>query len=290
MTATTEEVTDRVETLILMALDANHTHQCRTTPILRNRTSKTSSTVLEIHDQGDSLPFETMCPDSAYTHDLVGGRIYATHHTSLAAHPAEVLGDEAEIALFSERDMLFKWRGFRRLPRPPKGLAWLGIATHWYEMHQRIVSQAGHGTYTKRVIPIDRSGNPLPATYHGNVICMPGAEGITLILCASVIEDALRANTMLAQVRDATEIKFPVPIGCYKSVFAGRDGPWAGDRRKAIVHWVASHLRRSLRGTEHVVQEHTRGVQEFRLDGMRVRLSPCAWGATNRNQERITII
>ena len=93
-------------------------------------------------------------------------------------------------------------------------------------------------------------------------------------VAASMIEDSHRSNTMLAAVKDATEIKFPVPLDDYKDVFADRDGPMNGARRKAIVHWVARHLRNSIRGKEHSVKRHTRGVQEFTIDGLRIRLTP----------------
>lgn len=123
---------------------------------------------------------------------------------------------------------------------------------------------------------MSRNGTPLPATAHGISICNPKFDGSALIMTASIIEDAYRANTMLATVKDDTEIKFPVPLDDYKNVFADRDGPMTGARRKAIIHWVATHLRHSTRGLEYEVKRHTRGVQEFTIDGLRIRLTPNA--------------
>lgn len=266
-----EDVTDKLETMILMALDANHG---QTVPGTLRR-EKSTGRVQELHDQGELLALDEMRPASAYTFDMADEeRIFATTTDYLVTHPADVLGDEAEVVML-DGDML-KWRGYRRLRRAPKGVACLGRATHWYEMHMRFVTGNGAGEYYKRVVPIDRNGKPLLAQVQGHNVCAPNEEGQMLVLCASVIEDAHRANTMLAAVKDATEIKFPVPLDDYKDVFAERDGPMNGARRKAIVHWVARHLRSSTRGKEFAVKKHTRGVQEFTIDGLRIRLTPNA--------------
>lgn len=274
-----KDVTDKLETLILMALDANHGH---TVPGTLRR-EKSTGRVLELHDQGELLAIDEMRPASAYTFDMADEeRIFATTTDYLITHPADVLGDEAEVVML-DGEML-KWRGYRRLRRAPKGVACLGRATHWYEMHMRFVTGNGAGEYYKRVVPIDRNGKTLLAQVQGHNVCAPGEEGQMLVLCASVIEDAHRANTMLAAVKDATEIKFPVPLDDYKDVFAERDGPMNGARRKAIVHWVARHLRHSTRGNEFAVKKHTRGVQEFTIDGLRIRLTPNA--SLNGPQQR----
>lgn len=262
-----DDVTDKLETMILMALDANH-DQSDVAKTLRQ-----SGQLLDIRDQGVLLKVGEMRPESAYTFDASdGGRIYALGSEYLMAHPAEVLGECAEVVMLN--DGILKWYGFRRLRTPPKGACCLGRASHWYEAHMRFVTQSGRGEYIKRAVPLDKTGAPLLAKAGGHVICTPALEGENLILCASVIEDAHRANTMLAAVKDATEIKFPVPLDDYKGVFAERDGPMNGARRKAIVHWVARHLRRSTHGNEFSVKKHTRGVQEFTIDGLRIRLTP----------------
>lgn len=260
---------DDLETMILLSLDANH----EGVVLVVSRRDKASGSIEELHDQGELLHFDHMLPNSSYTVDMSDGeRIYGATKDLLMAHPADVLGDESEVMLLDKGTL--KWRGFRRLRKPPRGVACLGIATHWYEMHMRFVSANGSGEYYKRVVPLSRTGAPLLAKVQGHNVCTPRLEGEMLVLCASVIEDAHRANTMLASVKDATEIRFPVPLDDYKAVFAGRDGPIKDGRRKAIVHWVAHHLRHSTRGKEHAVKKHTRGVEEFMIDGIRVRLTP----------------
>lgn len=266
-----EKIIDKLETLILMALDANHGH---TTPAVLRRTKSTGQ-VQMLHDQGELLAIEEMRPASSYTFDMTDkGRIFGATPDYLVTHPADILGDEAEVMML-HGDTL-KWRGYRRLRRAPKEVACLGRATHWYEMHMRFVTNNGAGEYYKRVVPIDRNGKPLLAKVQGHNVCAPNEEGKMLVLCASVIEDAHRANTMLAAVKDATEIKFPVPVDDYKDIFSDRDGPMTGGRRKAIIHWVKKHLRQSTLGKQHEVKRHTRGVQEFTFDGLRIRLTPNA--------------
>ena len=278
-----DDVTDKLETLILMALDANHGHSVPGTI----RREKSTGAVQELHDQGELLDFDEMRPSTAYTFDMADKeRIFTTSTDYLVTHPADVLGDEAEVVMIG--DGMLKWRGYRRLRRAPKGVACLGRATHWYEMHMRFVTGNGAGEYYKRVVPISRDGKPLLAQAQGHNVCTPNLEGEMLVLCASVIEDAHRANTILAAVRDATEIKFPVPLDDYKDVFAERDGPMNGARRKAIVHWVAQHLRHSTRGKEFAVKKHTRGVQEFIIDGLRIRLTPNAQAQAGQPACRLT--
>lgn len=260
---------DRLETMILLALDANHEQSAV------DRTLKSSHGTLDLLDQGTLLHFEEMRPATSYTVDATadrGHRLYSTSSEMLLDHPSEIVGDEAEIMLLGDHGL--KWYGFRRLKQAPKRAAYIGKPSHWYEMHMRFVAPNGQGEYTKRVVAVDKNGKPLLVKLDSHVVCHPNLEGVNLILAASLIEDAHRSGTMLASVRDATEIRFPVPLDDYKEVFAERDGPLNGSRRKAILHWVAEHLRRSPRGNEHVVKKHTRGVQEFIIDGLHVRLVP----------------
>ncbi|OBU84422.1 hypothetical protein [Chromobacterium subtsugae] len=263
------EVTDQLETLILLALDANHKSAATKQFPVRNG----NGDVLELRDQGTLLRFDEMLPNSAYTFDMTDDeRIYATTPELLMAHPADIIGNEVELMMLSGGAL--KWYGFRRLRQAPRGVAYVGKPSHWYEMHGRTVLSSGMGDYMKRVVALDKNGRPLPAKIQGHAICTPSVEGEFAIIVASLVEDAHRSGSMLATVKDATEIKFPIPLNAYQDVFFLRDGPMAGSRRKAILHWVAQHLRRSPRGTEHEVKRHVRGAQEFVIDGLRVRLTP----------------
>jgi len=266
-----EKITDSIETLILLALDANHSER----NVDRVETRGMTDGYFEISDQGRLLCFRPMFPASSYTFDGSDrDRIFAATTDYLVRHPAETIGDEAETIMIGSG--VLKWRGFRRITRPPKGVSVLGRAAVWYEMHSRIVDMSGGGEYVKRLIALDSVGRPLPVKIQGHLVCSPKHEGEALIMSASLIEDAHRSGTMLAVVKDATEIKFPVPLDDYKYVFSDRDGPMNGARRKAIVHWVGRYLRHSTRGKEFAVKKHPRGVQEFTIDGIRIRLTPNA--------------
>ena len=263
-----DEVTSQLESLILMALDANHTDSHT-----RIEDRGCIDGYWEVRDQGELLPFDAMRPESSYTFDMSDdSRLFSTTPDYLVTHPVDILGDKAEVIMMNNG--FLKWYGYRRLSRPPKGVSYLGKPSCWYEIHGRCVTQAGRGEYVKRLAALDSRGACLLVRMQGHVVASPKREGVGLMLAASMIEDSHRSNTMLAAVKDATEIKFPVPLDDYKDVFADRDGPMNGARRKAIVHWVARHMRNSIRGKEHSVKRHTRGVQEFTIDGLRIRLTP----------------
>lgn len=261
-----QQVTDNLETMILMAMDANVE---KIGQVDHYRYGKKVTGI----DPGEALGVETMMPHSAYTWDMVDSdRLVATTVNGLVNHPFEIIGDQTETILLLGDAI--RWFGLRRISRPPRGVCCAGKASFWYELHSRIVRVDGFNVYQKRIVPLSYRGIPIPAMFKGCVMCSPLHEGKALIQCASAIEDAHRANTMLAAVKDATEIKFPVPIADYKTTFAEREGPMNGSRRKAILHWVSKHLRNSTRGKEHAVKRYTRGVQEFTIDGLRIRLSP----------------
>lgn len=264
-----EETADRLESMIVMALCANHGDYCPG----HLWKDKSTGAVRERFDIGQLLRFDEMRPSSFYTIDMTDhDRLFAFTPDYLITHPADVLGEESEVAMIDGEELL--WFGYRRMRRQPKGVSCLGRAAVWYEVHHRVVTVSGNGAYVKRCVPLDKDGWPLLARMQGQGIGVPQLDGETLISAASIIEDANRSGAMLATVKDAREIMFPVPIADYKKVFADREGPKIGDRRKAIVHWVARHLRKSTRGNECVVNKHLRGVQEFSVDGLLVRLTP----------------
>lgn len=260
-----ETVTDKLETMILMSLDANK-------PETLSRFGKPGLTD-GLVDTAPRMQIDDMRPRSAYTFDMTDDqRLIAANPNLLINHPSEIIGQESEL-IYVHEDCL-QWWGFRQIKKLPRSGACIGKASHFYEIHLRTVTADGNNLYGKRLIALTASGLSLPITFQGHRFGDYKRDGRLLVSTASAIEDAHRTNTMLAAVKDATEIKFPVPLGDYKNVFSDRDGPMSGGRRKAIVHWVAKHLRHSTRGNEHEVKQHTRGVQEFTIDGLRIRLSP----------------
>lgn len=264
-----EEVTNKIETMILLSLDATQSNVDHG----KTRRSRAKGNEIAV-DTGELVVRDTMNITSAFTADMgAGERIYTNTPSGLLAHPSDVVGDESEVMLLWQDKLA--WVGFRRVIKAPRGISYLGKPSCFYEKHYRIVNGDGSGDYAKHFLAINRDGAFVPTFYQGNPTSTSLDAG-HLCLAASIIEDAHRANAMLAQVKDATEIKFPVPLGDYKDIFADRDGPMNGARRKSILHWVARHLRTSTRGNAHDVKMHTRGIQEFTIDGLRVRLTPNA--------------
>lgn len=256
--------------MILLALDANKDSTDYFQPSEERGKNKSGST-LEVCDAGKLLQFDNMYPESSFTFDLSGDRVFTWSSEWLKDHPADTLGDKCEVICLDGNSL--KWLGARRLVKAPRKIIPLGKPACWYEMHFRKVLPNGAQLYHKRVIPVDGKGNVLSAKMYGNWICS-GKDADSFIIMASMVEDARRANTMLASVKDATEIKFPVAIDAYKEVFSIRDAPMVNGRRKAIIHWVSKHLRASTRGKSHDVNKHTRGVKDIVIDGIRINIEP----------------
>lgn len=223
-------------------------------------------------DAGAVLRFDTMRPGLAHTFDMLDGdRLFTMDHRELLAHPSEILGDEAEVAIFKESGHV-QWTGFRRLRKPPRGVWIAGKASAIYELHWRNIYPSGRSTYFRRVTAAAASGAPIPCVIQGSN--GSGNESVSLILAASIMEDVARTGCFTTTVQDGAGIVFPVPYGAQVELFKLRDGPvLPGGRKKAILHWVAKHLRQ--RGEKQFpVKEHTRGVHDFTVEGLRVRLDP----------------
>lgn len=256
--------------MILMALDANSEHTVLTGNVIRQKKSDLKRVE---YDTGHFIKIDPMLPSSSYTFDATDPeRIFACHPEYLMNHPSDIVGNSAEIIMLDACGVL-KWYGFRRT-RKPKEIVCIEKADQWVEFHCRRTFETGSSDYTKRLIPLNKNGVPLTAFFQKSKVCDPMIEGLSLITSCSVIEDAHRSNAMLASVKDATEIKFPVPLNDYKQLFSERDGPYSSGRRKSIIHWVASHLRKKTDGGASVVSKHTRGIQEFVIDGLKIRIEP----------------
>lgn len=262
------EVIDPIEDLILYALESKDTAALHETRL--HKIGKEKGVDVDV---SKFMQFDDMHPSSMYVAGAVGGldRVLGTVPELLMAHPAEILGDQMEHAVFDAASQSFKWFGYRKLHKAPKGVTHVGKAAFWYETHFRLVTAHGQTGYLKRALPIDSKGNALPAFFQKAPLQNKGGETFALCCAASVKEDTHRRGSMLVDVKDAVELRFATYIGEHKSLFALRDAPLTpAGRRKAIVHWVSEHLRKE--GTK--VQAHTRGVREISMDGINLRLTP----------------
>lgn len=231
--------------------------------------------VYEECDAGVRLRFDVMSPERVYTFDMVDeDRLVAIHSDYLVSHPAETIGRCAEVVMINS-DRL-KWLGFRRLNKVPRGVWVAKPGSSIYEYHYREVFNDGRNVYHRRVAAIDKHGHPVQTIIVGSSGSphQTGPEGVALVMAASVIEDCNRSGAIRCELTDHNTIIAPVPMGAHKPLFAMRDGPMTGaGRRRAILHHVVGHARRSTRGNLHDVRDHFRGVTEFDVDGLHVRLS-----------------
>ena len=161
-----------------------------------------------------------------------------------------------EIALLSGATV--KWSCFKnhkrphRMGCPRRGQIYTNITRAGYKPTGSPLCQAGGC--------IDRFGRPV----HSSGRCAQrrrrqrrlNLRRHTLVLAASIMEDAHRSGVFTATVKDHCAITVPVPDGEHLDVFKLRDGPLipGSQRKRAILHWVARHIRRQPTGISSVVK------------------------------------
>jgi len=272
MTETPEQI-DRVETLLTHLLYAGDT---TTTHVDGSKQWASGGAEYKEVDATVRLDFAPMLPALAYTfeHSIndEDNRLYTMDPSMLLALPQDILGARAEIAIVAQDCV--KWSGFRRLHKRPRNV-WVGAAgACLYEHHYREIRADGASTYTWRVAAITRKGSPVVSLVEGTTGSGSILDSQQLVLAASIIEDAHRPNALTATISERAAIRMPVPVGEHRELFALRDGPLnASGRRRAILHWVRSHLRQTKK-RDAEVSAHWRGVRELKVDGFSVRLEP----------------
>lgn len=221
------------------------------------------------HDAGVRLRFDPLKPAMAYTAQINGEREFALDAALLLQTPQDLLGKLTEIALvFSDT---VKWSAFKKLNKRPPGIWVASPGADLYEYHSRFIQANGISDYRKRVAAISKTGKPVQVIIEGTKDQGGAADGVFLVLAASMVEDSIRPGAFQATVKERAGVIFPVPQGEHLDVFKLRDGPMTGNRRKSLLHWVAKHTRRTPAG-QAVVKEHLRGVHKFEIDGFDVTL------------------
>lgn len=219
-------------------------------------------------DAGATLGIGNMMPSMSYT-SFVGDREFAIDSGLLLESPQDLLGLKSEVSMFA--DDYLNWVGIEKLNRRPRNL-WVASANcDLYALHHRKIGPQGIDSYGVRVGAINKHGKPVQTVIQGTKETGGSSAGSQLVLAASVIEDNYRPNTFLAKVSDSVGVAFAVPNGEHLSLFKLRDGPYSGSKRRPLMHWVASHIRRTAT-KETDVKEHLRGITEFEIDGLRVCL------------------
>jgi hypothetical protein len=233
-----------------------------------------------VEDAGQRLRFEPIRPSLAYTGQIGDGdRLFTKDAGLLLQTPQDLIGRQSEIALF-DVDVL-KWVAFKKLYKRPRGVWVASPGADLYEVHQRFIQADGKSDYQKRVAAISKTGKPVQTIIEGSRREAASeqngywSDGELVVLAASIIEDSVRPGSFQATVKDDAGVIFPVPQGEHLEVFRLRDGPLSGSRRKALLHWVARHTRRTGRGVADV-KAHLRGVHQFDIDGFNVTLKGAA--------------
>lgn len=257
-------ILDSVETMIANLLCADAGDNSHT---LGKRVKK--ERLVETFDAGAVLRFAPLTPRLAFLADLGQSREFALNAQLLLHSPQDLIGNQAEVALVA--DDCVKWSAFRKLTKRPRGVFVSSPGADLYEYHLRFIYPDGRSTYWKRVAAINKHGTPVRVIIEGTKDQGGTLDGQYLIFAASMIEDAMRPGVFQATVSDHVGVTFPVPQGEHLGVFRLRDGPYSGSRRKALLHWVAKHVRRTASG-EHDVKAHLRGVHDFEIDGLKVKL------------------
>lgn len=221
----------------------------------------------------DIYRFDTMAPSRSYTFDATDpDRVFADDHRLLLAPVEDIIGDSAETLVLYESEV--RWIGLRKAKGLPKGLCTIGKCRSYYEVHARKILPDGTGTYAMSMEAVSVGGRPVPVLIPGFTFMNSGSNGPVLSLFASVLEDAHRPETVLAEFSDSVSLAMPVALDDYQELFSLRDAPLLpSGRRKAILHWVAKHKRRTKKKVAQVNQ-HLRGVEQFVVDGLTVKLSP----------------
>lgn len=257
-------VLDTAETMIASLLCADSGDNGH---LLGRRTKK--ERISEVVDAGAILRFSKAYPCKALLADLGQSRELTLNAQLLLSSPQDLIGDYAEVALLAGDCV--KWSAFRKLAKRPRNIFVCGSGADLYEYHLRFIYPDGRNTYWKRVAAISKNGNPVRVIIEGTKDQGGTPDGTWLIGAASLIEDAMRPGVFQATITDHVGITFPVVQGEHLDVFHLRDGPYSGSRRKALLHWVAQHVRKTT-GGKHVVKAHLRGVHEFEIDGLKVKL------------------
>lgn len=234
---------------------------------------KGDSSVWVTEDAGKLLPFPVMKPNRVFTFDAADrDRIFPSSHDGLMAHPTEILGLEAEVGLIHGNIM--KWSGFRKLPSRPKGICTSESGSHtYYERHFRIMGEKGGGYY-KRIVAFNKAGAPVLLFKDGTPVGLQ-LDGLSAILACGLIEDANRRDAYLCSIQDGLELLFPLAVDDVFEFFALREAPLTpSGRRKALIHWVSEHLRNTSKAKKTTVRQHYRGITEFSIDGLTVKVTP----------------
>jgi hypothetical protein len=196
-----------------------------------------------------------------------------------------LMSKEEQVEFFVPR---FTWTLFRRIKKLPRGIHTVGFVRRpvHIECHNRtIMADGGIAASYVTLFTID---------YHRNIALPVSIERFRTTLAdyseAGIRREIDRINKLFScfaaaisnppdpslwklQIKESARCWFAHDEHCVKELCDLRDGPLVGNRRKAVLHWVADHLRRTPNGNYVDVQKHLRGISEFNIDGINFNIT-----------------
>lgn len=121
----------------------------------------------------------------------------------------------------------------------------------------------------------------LPGRHRDGSFPNGGAAGLAAIYGAAALQTVADFRHMWVVETEEnvigstnTPLRLGVDSEIIKSLFYARQAPLSeSGRRKPILHWVRSHLRRLQSGVDIDVQKHLRGITSFEMDGFAFKIS-----------------
>ena len=265
----------KIESLILMAMDSKHSFEKK---MSIDKKSDSRGYKYKTTNVGSLLPIPDRSPSRAFTFDGTDEeRLFCTDLYNLTHHPFEVIGNGSETILLMG-DMM-KWVRIEPIKRPKKFSA-IGRADRWFAMHYKTLTLYGDADYVKNVCATDKKGVLLPTRVdgwtHRNELQAFREKSTNLYLMCSIIEDAHRTGSILAEASVDNSIVFPMHYGAHKDFLKLREAPreTPTGRLNPIIHFCKKHIRKKGTEKEAEVKGHWKGKSSVTIDGMTLTIEP----------------
>lgn len=246
--------------------------------------------------QGTSV-IENWIPDKVSTNPITciqDDRLFTTDPSLLLKPIPEIIGDRSEVVFLDGNKL--KWSMVERVNRFPRGIVTFGRPCDpKYILHYRVTYPSGAEYYIKSaVVWSTRINRPHLATRHARMLCDKSQLAcrnrelhFSIVTMASMLEDS-QLFWKVSLSSDKT-ITVYADKGSIRDLCDLRDNPLsATGRRRPILHWVASHTRSKSTGADIDVRKHLRGITEFEMDGISVRVDAPEFEKSALNQNRAT--
>lgn len=206
-------------------------------------------------------------------------RIYTMDPDLLLDDPLKVVGPKEELAIYDTGGA--QWFGQRLYSGNRKGYTTAAPPRAiWVEQHQRNIRPDGREFYFSQMSawdPVNRRIWPIVPAHcarqklRGSNKKQNQQALRMLVLMASFVEDS--KPFWCVEVRESTAVKTYATEESVKKLAELRKAPLTqSGRKKAILHWVAEHVRKLPTGNQTTVSQHMRGIESFSVDGLDVSI------------------